>query len=43
LTQGLEAYIPDLKLVLLPNASHWVVHEEPERVRHELAAFLRRS
>ena len=41
LTQGLEAYVPDLKLVPLPNASHWVVHEEPERVRQELAAFLR--
>lgn len=41
LTQGLEAYIPDLKLVPLPHASHWVVHEEPERVRQELAIFLR--
>ena len=40
LTQGLEAYVPDLKLVPLPNASHWVVHEEPDRVRQELAAFL---
>jgi pimeloyl-ACP methyl ester carboxylesterase len=30
-----------LKLVPLPHASHWVVHEEPERVRQELAVFLR--
>jgi epoxide hydrolase 4 len=43
LTEGLEDYIPDLTLVPLPHASHWVVHEEPQRVVEEITAFLTRS
>jgi len=42
LTEGLEDFIPDLKLVPLPEASHWVVHEEPARVVQEISAFLAR-
>ena len=40
LNEGLEAYIPKLTYVPLANASHWVVHEQPERVQREIAAFL---
>ena len=42
LTQGLEDHIADLTLVPLPQASHWVVHEEPQRVTQEITAFLAR-
>ena len=40
LLQGLEAWIPDLDIRQIPNASHWLVHEQPERVNAELADFL---
>jgi pimeloyl-ACP methyl ester carboxylesterase len=43
LTEGLADYIADLTLVPLPKASHWVVHEEPERVVQEISAFLARG
>jgi pimeloyl-ACP methyl ester carboxylesterase len=43
LTEGLEDYIADLKLVPLPEASHWVVHEAPLRVMQEISAFLARG
>lgn len=40
LTEGLADWIAHLRLVPLPEASHWLVHEQPERVTQELAAFL---
>jgi pimeloyl-ACP methyl ester carboxylesterase len=40
LNEGLESYIPQLTYVPIANASHWVVHEQPERVQREIAAFL---
>ena len=43
LTEGLEDYIPDLTLVPLPQASHWVVHEAPQRVMQAIADFLARA
>lgn len=43
LTAGLEDYIPDLTLVPLPQASHWVVHEAPQRVIDEITSFLQRK
>jgi len=43
LTVGLEEHIADLTLVPLPDASHWVVHEQPERVKQEIAAFIHRT
>jgi len=36
---GLEACVPDLKLVRVPDASHWIVHEKPGLVCSEIAAF----
>lgn len=40
LTEGLETYIPELTVVPIANATHWVVHEQPDRVIREIAAFL---
>ncbi len=42
LTDGLEDFIPDLTLVPLPEASHWVVHEAPQRVMQAISDFLAR-
>jgi pimeloyl-ACP methyl ester carboxylesterase len=32
--------VPDCKVIRLPDASHWVQHDEPERVKAEILAFL---
>jgi len=40
LCEGLEEHVPDLKLVPLQQATHWVVHEQPHRVISEISAFL---
>jgi pimeloyl-ACP methyl ester carboxylesterase len=40
LTEGLNAHIRELKLVPIEQATHWVVHEKPERVITEIAGFL---
>ena len=41
LTEGLQTFVPDLKLVPIAHATHWVVHEQPARVIAEIGAFLR--
>ena len=41
LCDGLEEHVPDLKLVPLHRATHWVVHEQPQRVIEEISAFLK--
>ena len=40
LCEGLDEHVPNLKLVPLPQATHWVVHEQPDRVIAEVTAFL---
>ena len=40
LIDGLAAFVPKMKLVRLPGASHWVIHEQPARVAAEIDAFL---
>ncbi len=40
LCDGLQDHVPDLRLVPLPQATHWVVHEQPQRVIAEITAFL---
>jgi len=40
LTEGLDAHIPDLQHVPIERATHWVVHEQPERVMAEIRDFL---
>ncbi len=40
LTEGLDTHIGQLKRVSIEKATHWVVHEQPDRVMAEIAAFL---
>ena len=41
LTEGLEEWVPDLRIERIPEASHWVAAEFPDRVNALLIAFLR--
>ncbi len=41
LLDGLEAWVPRLRLVRVPGASHWIVHEQPALVAREIGAALR--
>jgi pimeloyl-ACP methyl ester carboxylesterase len=41
LIDGLENYIPDLTLERIADASHWLVHEQPNLVAKHLSAFLK--
>jgi pimeloyl-ACP methyl ester carboxylesterase len=40
LLDGLPQWVPQLRLQQVEGASHWIVHEQPERVVRELANFL---
>jgi len=40
LIDGLEAYVPRLRLVRVPGATHWIVHEQPELVAGEIEREL---
>ncbi len=40
LVDGLERWVPDLRLERIPGASHWVLHEQPARIVASLQAFL---
>lgn len=42
LLEGLEAYVPKLEIVKVPDATHWIVHEQPQRVAQEIGAFIQR-
>ncbi len=37
---GLDAYVPDLRVVRVPGATHWIVHEQPARVADTIAGLL---
>jgi pimeloyl-ACP methyl ester carboxylesterase len=37
---GLEACVPDLRIERLPEATHWVMHEEPERLNRLIRDFI---
>ena len=41
LCDGLQDHVPELKLVPLHRATHWVVHEQPGRVITEITDFLK--
>ena len=43
LINGLDAHIPQLTLHSLADASHWVVHEQPEVVAAQIGGFLGRA
>ena len=38
--EGLEEYVPDLRIKRFPSASHWLQHELPNEVNHEIHEFL---
>lgn len=40
LLDGLDHWIPDLRIERIPGASHWIVHEMPELVARHIGAFL---
>ena len=40
LLDGLDAFVPQLKLERIEDATHWIVHEQPALVQARLAAFL---
>ena len=43
LTYGTEQYVEDLRVHYLPNTSHWVQQEEPDKVDLLIAELLERS
>jgi pimeloyl-ACP methyl ester carboxylesterase len=43
LLDGLEAYVPDLQIVRVPDASHWIVHEQPTLLAEEIEQHLART
>ena len=40
LLDGLEPFVPLMRLVRVPSASHWIVHEQPALVAAEIEQFL---
>ncbi len=42
LLDGLEAFVPDLQIVRVPGATHWIVHEQPRLVIAEIEGALAR-
>jgi pimeloyl-ACP methyl ester carboxylesterase len=38
--EGLDSLVPDLRIERFPDATHWIIHEEPERVNQAIHAFL---
>jgi pimeloyl-ACP methyl ester carboxylesterase len=40
LLEGLERWVPQLRLLRVPEATHWIVHEQPARVADEIRAAL---
>ena len=40
---GLDAYVPDLRVVRVPEATHWVIHEQPALVNNAIRDFLKGS
>ena len=41
LCEGLQEFVHDVRVVRFPDASHWLMADEPERVSAELVTFLR--
>ncbi len=40
LLDGLEAFVPDMHLVRVPGATHWIVHERPAFIAAQIEAAL---
>jgi pimeloyl-ACP methyl ester carboxylesterase len=43
LLDGLENFVPQMRLVRLPGATHWVIHERPATVAGEIERELSSS
>jgi pimeloyl-ACP methyl ester carboxylesterase len=39
LLEGLDAFVPDLDVERVPGATHWIVHEQPQRVATTIASL----
>ena len=42
LIDGLDQFVPDMTLVRVPGASHWIIHERPAFIAAEIEKHLRR-
>ena len=42
LLDGLDAFVPDMRLVRVPGATHWIVHERPALIAAEIERALAR-
>lgn len=42
LVDGLDTFVPDLRLVRVPGATHWIIHERPAFIAGEIEAHLAR-
>ena len=42
LLDGLETFVPDLAIVRVPEATHWIIHEQPARVAAAIERALAR-
>ena len=40
LLDGLQRWVPQLQIQRVPEASHWIVHEQPDRVAELIASLL---
>lgn len=40
LLDGLDTFVPDLQVIRVPRATHWVVHEQPELVVRTIDAMI---
>jgi pimeloyl-ACP methyl ester carboxylesterase len=40
LLDGLEAFVPVMRLVRVPGATHWIIHERPSFVAQEIERTL---
>jgi epoxide hydrolase 4 len=40
---GLEEFVPDLRIIRVPDGSHWLVHEQPELVNAAIREFIENS
>jgi pimeloyl-ACP methyl ester carboxylesterase len=40
LLDGLEAVVPGVRLERIPEGTHWVIHEQPQRVNGLIRSFV---
>ena len=38
--EGLDRFVPDLRILRIPDGSHWVVHEKPAEVNAAIRTFI---